>query len=130
MSTLPKLCPRCKSRPKTPNRSYCRACEVKIVQAWFDADPVRAAARRAVRANNTRAKKAGAVGSIKTQEWLDLRAKHNNACACCGLVTHLTVDHVKPLAQGGTNTIDNVQPLCIRCNSLKHAREMDFRSDK
>lgn len=129
MANVPQLCPRCKERPKTPNRSACRACEVKRTQEWMAADPVRAAARHLLKSNNTRAKRYGAMGSIKTKEWLDLVKKYNNACACCGLVTHLTIDHVKPLSLGGSNTIDNVQPLCIRCNGLKHAREIDFRSE-
>lgn len=30
------------------------------------------------------------------------------------------------MALGGTNTIDNIQPLCRRCNSLKHLKTIDF----
>ncbi len=128
MSTKRSLCPRCKLQPKAPKRAYCRACEVIRVQEWYAADPVRAEARHLLKGNNTRAKKYGAVGSIRTREWLELVKKYGNACACCGRITHLTVDHVKPLVHGGTNTIDNVQPLCIRCNVLKGKREIDFRT--
>lgn len=34
----------------------------------------------------------------------------------------LTVDHVVPLARGGTNDLANLQVLCKRCNSAKGAR--------
>lgn len=51
-------------------------------------------------------------------------------CANCraalnGLKFHL--DHVMPLALGGTNTDDNVQLLCQPCNQTKHAKHpIDF----
>lgn len=32
------------------------------------------------------------------------------------------VDHIIELAAGGTNTIDNVQPLCRDCHKAKTAR--------
>lgn len=61
------------------------------------------------------------------QEWLDLCNRYGNICLCCGQALPLTVDHVKPLSKGGTNTIDNIQPLCLSCNSSKGAKEIDYR---
>ena len=31
----------------------------------------------------------------------------------------MTVDHIIPLAEGGTWDWDNLQPMCIRCNNKK-----------
>jgi hypothetical protein len=31
----------------------------------------------------------------------------------------MTVDHIIPKALGGRNTLENMQPMCSRCNSLK-----------
>jgi hypothetical protein len=39
----------------------------------------------------------------------------------CGCTRHLQVDHVKPLALGGTSTVDNVRILC-RSHNLEAAR--------
>lgn len=43
-------------------------------------------------------------------------------CAKCASIDHLTIDHIKPLARGGTNDIGNLQTLCRPCNSAKGAK--------
>jgi len=42
-----------------------------------------------------------------------------NKCQECGSLEKITIDHIKPLSKGGTNHIDNLQPLCKKCNSTK-----------
>ena len=42
-----------------------------------------------------------------------------NKCQECGTTENITIDHIKPLSKGGTNHIDNLQPLCKSCNSKK-----------
>lgn len=44
------------------------------------------------------------------------------ACAYCGCPTSTEVDHVLPVAQGGTNDPDNLAPACSCCNREKSAQ--------
>lgn len=62
-------------------------------------------------------------------EWLELCAKHGHKCLACGNQDALLEpDHVTPLERGGTNTIDNIQPLCGACNRRKGDRyRIDYR---
>ena len=48
----------------------------------------------------------------------------NNGAICdrCGATNKLTIDHIIPLARGGTNDLENLQVLCQSCNSSKGAR--------
>ncbi|MFE9660322.1 HNH endonuclease [Streptomyces sp. NPDC005955] len=44
-------------------------------------------------------------------------------CVRCGAREDLEVDHVRPIAQGGTWDLDNAQTLCRGCHAEKSARE-------
>jgi 5-methylcytosine-specific restriction endonuclease McrA len=79
-----------------------------------------------------RARLIGAGGSYTESEWRELVDKYGHRCLRCGRPeseVKLTADHVVPLIKGGSNNIENIQPLCRRCNSRKQARTMDFRSE-
>jgi len=65
------------------------------------------------------AREKGAVGSHTLQEWNSLKELHNQQCAKCGKKKTLTKDHIIPLSKGGTDFIENIQPLCKNCNSKK-----------
>ncbi len=41
-------------------------------------------------------------------------------CTYCGSPNDLTIDHIVPLSQGGSNAVDNLTVACRRCNTSKH----------
>jgi len=43
-------------------------------------------------------------------------------CKNCGAVDDLTIDHIIPIRNGGTDNLDNLQVLCRKCNSSKGAK--------
>lgn len=55
---------------------------------------------------------------------VDTYARDGFKCVYCGSIDRLTIDHIVPLARGGSNTSENLQTLCQRCNSSKSAREV------
>ena len=73
-------------------------------------------------------------GSHTKYEWEKLKKKNNYKCKKCGIsekelknkwevknkaFSNLTKDHIVPLSKGGNDFIENIQPLCISCNSIK-----------
>lgn len=78
-------------------------------------------------ANHKRRARIQSSGSHTDQEWIELCAKYDHRCLCCGEAKPLTKDHVLPLSLGGDNTIQNLQPLCLACNLRKHAKHIDYR---
>lgn len=57
----------------------------------------------------------------------------NRRCAYCGQKLELSdmcVDHVRPLSQGGRDTVDNMVCSCWHCNQHKAQKSVDeFRSE-
>lgn len=86
--------------------------------------------RNAQNFNNRRARKQQAGGSFTSKEWLELCIRYQYTCLCCKRrepeIT-LTVDHVIPLSKGGSNSLENIQPLCLECNLRKGTKTKDYR---
>lgn len=45
--------------------------------------------------------------------------ERDKKCKKCGSAHDLTIDHIVPLSRGGTNTPENLQALCRKCNANK-----------
>ena len=58
--------------------------------------------------------------TFTAEEWRAMRAAYGERCAYCGTKPDvLTMDHIVPLARGGTHTADNIVPACGPCNMHK-----------
>ncbi len=66
--------------------------------------------------------------------WLRLRkmvlARDNYMCRVCGNVNSNEVDHIVPVAQGGSNELENLQTLCKTCHSRKTSEETGFGASR
>lgn len=63
---------------------------------------------------------ARAKGTHTREQWQALCAEFDYRCVRCGLEGyHLDRDHIIPVYQGGSDGINNLQPLCAWCNSGK-----------
>lgn len=74
-----------------------------------------------------RFRKKASGGDHTMQEWQMLCKQYNNRCLSCGSNGPLTEDHIIPISLGGSNNIDNIQPLCVSCNSKKGTHMTDYR---
>lgn len=74
-----------------------------------------------------RARLAQAEGNFTPDEFQELCAQYDNRCLCCHEQRPLEPDHVIPISKGGSNAIDNIQPLCLTCNRRKSAKMIDYR---
>lgn len=110
---------------RSENKSKLAAANAK----WAKANPevVR------IKSHNRRAKKRMNGGTLSKGLTAKLFALQGGMCPCCRqpLGVDFQMDHIQPLALGGTNTDDNMQLLRQRCNGQKHARHpVDFMQSR
>lgn len=88
--------------------------------AWKSANPE----KRRIHKQNRRAMKRAAGGKLSNNLSERLLKLQRGKCACCGkpLGDNYHLDHIMPLALGGTNEDSNIQLLRAECNLAKHAK--------
>jgi hypothetical protein len=68
-------------------------------------------------------------GNHSLGEWDTLKAQYNWTCPACKRKEpeiKLTEDHIIPLVKGGSDNIENIQPLCRSCNSKKKVQVIKY----
>ena len=148
--TVSKVCSKCNvekpvsefyyRRERDSVYSRCKECSIDDVKKWRKENPDRvkenkerylsnpeSKERELERSRVWRARKRDTeIGSVPSL--LELVDRQGGKCANCKVkgkrvVWHL--DHVIPLAKGGTHTADNVEALCSFCNVRKGAKMPD-----
>lgn len=79
--------------------------------------------------NQRRVRKLGNGGFHSYQEWEELKKNYCFTCPNCKRKEpeiKLTRDHIVPLLLKGTDSIDNIQPLCLQCNCKKHTQTIKY----
>lgn len=61
----------------------------------------------------------GKIFGLEPYKIKEVLARNGARCKNCGRQDTLTVDRITPILKGGTNKIENLQILCIRCNKKK-----------
>lgn len=118
-----------------------RAMRRANVKKWGDANPEKVALYHS-RGHVKRKAKLKDAGTFTLSEWHLLLDGTGHKCVCCGIPEaqalyrypkrgqpvfgQLTRDHIHPLSKGGRGTIDNIQPLCLACNTRKHDRHINY----
>lgn len=131
----PPICIGCKK--PVPNRQskktktgLCKKCFGEL------RGPNHPAYKNGLGSNNTfwsrkrRVRAVDAEGLHTELEWQQLKEQYDYTCLGCRRKEpeiKLTRDHVVPLNKGGSDHIENIQPLCLSCNSKKHLQTTDFR---
>jgi hypothetical protein len=66
-------------------------------------------------------------GTHTKEEWNNLVNEFSGRCVRCGRSGyHLDKDHIIPVYQGGSDSIDNLQPLCAWCNAAKGPEDINW----
>lgn len=89
------------------------------MRVWAKANRVRVR----VHEHNARARRANAPGFSTPDQVLARAAFYGNCCAYCR-GPYEVMDHVVPLARGGSNWPANLRPACKICNDSKKAKRL------
>lgn len=77
-----------------------------------------------------KSRKAVAGGRFTKAEWEAVKSAYGHACVSCQKAEPdivLTVDHAVSVVDGGSSSIENIQPLCRSCNASKGRSSIDYR---
>ena len=78
--------------------------------------------RRAGKVNDRYLKRYGIIEKLTGKELYERFSDVSNCCYCGTEITHdnCHIEHINPVSNGGSNTIDNINFSCGRCNVTKN----------
>lgn len=104
-----------------PFREDVRIAASERVKKWARDNPDRARAN----SRNGKARRRNIPGSHTAEDVARIFKQQRGRCAHCRkkLPSKYEVDHIQPVAKGGTNDARNIQLSCGKCNREKWARD-------
>lgn len=104
-----------------PEREDFRVAAQERVRAWAKANPDRARANH----RNGKARRRNVLGLHTAEDVARIFKMQRGRCAYCRqqLPSKFEVDHIQPIAKGGTNDARNIQLSCGKCNREKAAKD-------
>jgi 5-methylcytosine-specific restriction endonuclease McrA len=67
-------------------------------------------------------------GTHTKEDWEKLKAEFDHRCVRCGTNEYrIEKDHILPIYAGGSDSIENIQPLCAWCNGSKGADNFNWK---
>ena len=61
-------------------------------------------------------------GDVSDEDRQAVFMRDGHRCLRCGATENLSIDHIVPRSKGGFHDPENLQTLCLRCNTSKNAR--------
>ena len=114
-----------KYREKRNSNPVSAAARIAVMAAWHRRNPD----ARSLYESRRRARKANSSGTHSADDVRVIFELQRGKCACChvGIEDSYHVDHIIPLALGGSNGKENIQLLCPTCNMKKYKKHpVDF----
>lgn len=114
------------------NKQYYQTHKDEIqqrVKDWTKANPEQARENGIIGIHDRRFRKEGLASDFTRSDWKKCKEYFSEGgktrCAYCGKpLERATIDHVIPIKSGGTNTVNNIVPSCLKCNSTKFDHPM------
>lgn len=105
------------------------AKELKLIAHWGDGDmgAMISLMRDRLEITQQQRQSSNARRELSAAKRALVMARDGLKCLCCGGLDQLRVDHVVPVSKGGTDDEDNLQTLCLWCNSRKGTKAIDYR---
>lgn len=83
--------------------------------------PVSAEGWPRVELSRAKRKRTNKGGLRKRRKRAKVYARDGHRCVLCGRAEKLTLDHIRPMAYGGTDAYPNLRTLCEPCNQRENA---------
>lgn len=109
-----KICKKCESKSRSERRTLNWEWEKEYKRRWRETNKAKSKVYNKVDCANSRADDKITAADVRL-----VIERDGYKCVQCDSKVRIELDHIVPLAKGGTNCLDNLQILCHDCNHRK-----------